>query len=210
MILGFPTTIKWYNPPAKPAGATIKWRRTNSLNLDNSDDTLRVNTVNVGAPNVAPTGGSLLGTDNDVLTNSLQFDLYSDSSSTTPYVYKDLYYDVLQSDVVSSAVYSWTYTYGCTYDCSYYANVYTGGWFQCDFVGGCAGPPCSYPQYPIRGCCNDCYCYCYFPQSCPTTCSATAYNRATYKTWLRYRYIPHSGFTNTKTIMSNFSGCTNC
>lgn len=209
MILGFPTTIKW-NPPAKPAGGTIRWRRTNSLNLDNTNDSLTVNSYSVGAPYVSPTSGSALGTDNDVLTNSLQFDLYSDSSSTVPYVYKDLYFDVLQSDVVASAVYSWQYSYSCPYDCSYYANVYVGGWFVCDFIGACSGPPCTYPQYGVRGCCNDCYCYCFFPQTCANTCYATAYNKVWFRTWLRYRYIPHSGFVNTKTIISNFSGCTYC
>lgn len=210
MILGFPTTIKWNVPPAKPAGATIKWRRTNSLNLDNSDDTLRSSAGGVGSANVAPTGGSLLGTDNDILSNSLQVDMYTEASTTTPYIYKDLYFDVLASDVVSSAVFSWTYTYSCNYDCSYFANVYTGSWFQCDFIGGCAGPPCTYPQYPVRGGANDCYCNCYFPQTCTTTCSATGYNRVTYKTWTRYRYIPHSGFVNTKTVFSNYSSCSLC
>jgi len=212
MILGFPTTVKWTSPPAFPSGSTFRWRSITNINLDNTNDSVRFNNgLNVGGPGVAPTpNGSLIGTDNDLLSNPLQASIFTDASSTTPYIYKDYYYDIITADVVSSIVYIFTYYYSCLYDCSYFANVYTGGWFHCDFIGACAGPPCSYPQYGIRGCCNDCYCHCYFPQSCPTSCPATAYNRATYKAWARYRYVPHSGFTNTRSVMTNFSGCSYC
>jgi hypothetical protein len=201
MIFGYSVTntLKWipFDKPVSPLNTlnnTI-WRRPSGLNLNNVNDGL-LSGYSVGTTVAAPVG-TALGTDNRIFSYpQLVSDIFKDDDNITPYIYKDLYFDVLTTGLINASVYTW--------ECGFSYDVYTGGWYQCDFVGACAGSPCGSDGVlgGIRGCCNDCYCRCYRSIICR--------NRVTVFTFVRYVYVAHSGFTNIGTIYSNFSSCNNC
>jgi hypothetical protein len=202
MIFGYSVTntLKWvsFNKPINifdVSGEAAIWRRPSGLNLNNVNDGL-LSTYSVGSSTQAPSG-TALGVDNRIFSYpQLVSDIFRDGNNVTPYIYKDLYFDLQTAGQVDASVFTW--------ECGFNFDVYTGSWFQCDFVGACAGSPCGTAQVVggIRACCNECYCRCFR--------SVTCRNRVTVNTFARYVYVPHIGFTNIGTIYSNFSSCNNC